>query len=389
MMPLRVLHLGKYYPPEHGGIETVLETLCRGAAADVSPKALVSNTRAQTVHETRDSVAVTRVARWASVGAVSVTPTLPLRLSREAADVIVLHEPNPMALVAYALARPRAPLVVWFHSEVVRPAWRYRLFYEPFLEIALRRAARIIVAAPPMRDVPALAAHRAKVDVVPYGVDVDAVPTPRPRGAGGTAPAGAVQASTPSILFVGRLVRYKGVEVLVRAMAGVDATLVIVGDGPLRASLESLASEVGVTDRVRFVGRASDEERRRWYDAADVFVLPSVSRQEAFGMVQVEAMLHGLPVVSTALATGVPWVNRHGETGLVVPPGDVEALCGALRQLVGDPDRRAQLGASAWAHARAQFSAQRMCRDFEAVCRAVVAERAYAPGTQPAPVTRA
>ena len=84
---------------------------------------------------------------------------------------MVLHEPNPMALVAYAIARPAAPLIVWFHSEVIRARWKYRLFYEPLLNWVLRRAARIVVAAPPMRDVPALAAHRDKVAVIPYGLD--------------------------------------------------------------------------------------------------------------------------------------------------------------------------------------------------------------------------
>ena len=176
MRPTRVLHLGKYYPPERGGIETVLEAVCKGAGPAIEARALVLNTARATVHENVDGVPVTRVGRVAAVGAVSMTPSLPLWLRRERADVVVLHEPNPMALVAYALARPSAPLVVWFHSEVIRARWKYRLFYEPLLDWVLARAARIIVAAPPMRDVPALACHRDKVVVIPYGLDPKGYP---------------------------------------------------------------------------------------------------------------------------------------------------------------------------------------------------------------------
>ena len=155
MRRLRVLHLGKYYPPVKGGIETVVETLCRGEATWADSSALVINDGRNTIVERCDGVDVTRVGSLARVGAVSLAPTLPLRLAQADADVLVLHEPNPMALVAYFLARPRIPLVVWYHSEVIRSAWKYKLLYEPLLSFALDKATRIVVASPSMRDVPA------------------------------------------------------------------------------------------------------------------------------------------------------------------------------------------------------------------------------------------
>ena len=156
-------------------METVLQTLCRGELRAVQTRALVMNRSRKTSHDVVDGVPVTRVASWLTIGAVAVAPTLPLWLARAEADLLVLHEPNPMALLAYFLARPRAPLIIWYHSEVVRPGWRYRLFYRPFLEFALRRAARVVVASPPMTDVPALAAYRAKCVVIPYGLDADRI----------------------------------------------------------------------------------------------------------------------------------------------------------------------------------------------------------------------
>jgi rhamnosyl/mannosyltransferase len=370
---MTVLHLGKYYPPVRGGIETVLERLCRGARTCLAPRALVLGTTPRTVHEVVDGVPVTRVRSFGTVGAVALTPTLPWWLARSDADVLVLHEPNPMALLAYALVRPRTPLVVWMHSEVIRPRWQYRLFYEPLLNLALRRAARIVVASPPMLDAPSLAPFRDKCVVVPYGID------PAPYAAAAAVARSA--AEEPTVLFVGRLVAYKGVDVLLRALPGLPLRAVIVGDGPCRAALETLAAELGVAERVTFAGQVSDEARFEAYRAADLFVLPSVSRQEAFGMVQIEAMLSGLPVVSTALPTGVPWVTQDGQTGLVVTPGDPDALRSALGALAASPDFRRDLGSRGRARALATFTAEQMCDGaYEVYREAAAAARPAAPG---------
>jgi rhamnosyl/mannosyltransferase len=263
-----------------------------------------------------------------------------------------------MALVAFFVARPDLPLIVWYHSEVVRPGWRYRFFYKPFLEFALRRAKRIVVGSPPMRDVAALTPHREKCVVIPYGLDVRRYEL---------SPAVAARAAVlrqsldgPVLLFVGRLVSYKGVEILLRALPGLCAQTVVVGDGPLRDVLPRVAGDLGLIDRVRFVGEVTSQELLAWYYASDVLVLPSTTRQEAFGLVQLEAMICGRPVVSTDLPTGVPWVNQHERTGLVVRPGDVAALRDALARLVGDADLRQRLGDQARVRAMTEFSAEQM-----------------------------
>jgi rhamnosyl/mannosyltransferase len=360
MNQLRVLHLGKYYPPVKGGIETVVETLCESEAAWAHSSALVLNTAFSTTIERHNGVEVRRVASVVRVGAVSLAPALPLWLARARADVLVLHEPNPMALLAYYVARPRIPLVVWYHSEVIRPQWQYRLAYEPLFEFALRRASRIVVASPAMQEVPALSRHRDKCRVIPYGLRVERYSAS--DGAATKVDARGKATAKPTILFVGRLVGYKGVDVLLRALPGLDADTVIVGDGPLRASLESMARELGVAGRVRFLGEVDNGELLARYRACDIFVLPSVTRQETFGMVQLEAMLFGRPVVSTDLGTGVPWVNQHERTGLVVKPGDVSELRQALTRLIGDVDLRQRLGAAAQARVSSDFTAERMCR---------------------------
>src|SRR5262249_52792601 len=260
--------------------------------------------------------------------------------------------------------------------------WRYRLFYQPLLEFALRRATRVVVASPPMKDAPPLADHRSKCVVIPYGLDVDRYqPT-----AAVTARADALRerARGPIVLFVGRLVRYKGLQVLLQALPGLKAQTVIIGDGPLRGALETMVRKLGIGDRVHFAGAVSDEERLAWLHACAALVLPSTTRQEAFGIAQPEAMLCGRPVISTDVPTGVPWVNVHGRTGLVVRPGDSASLRDALNRLIADNELRQTLGAAARARALETFNADRMCAAALALYRDLAGP---APSARPHPLT--
>ncbi len=173
------------------------------------------------------------------------------------------------------------------------------------------------------------------------------------------------------VLFVGRLVYYKGADVLVRAFAAVSEAasaagrpapqLVMIGRGPLEPELREMASGAGLGDRVTFVSGVDDDELAAWYHAADLFVLPSVARSEAFGLVQIEAHSAGLPVVSTNLTTGVPYANLDGVTGLTVPVNDAHALAEAISRLLGDDELRQRLGRQALERATTQFTIPAMC----------------------------
>ncbi len=371
---LRVLHVGKYYPPVPGGMERVLQLLCEGERGAVDTRVLVASLDRRTTREVVGGVPVTRAASLAMVGSVGLSISLPLELRRMAADVTVLHEPNPVALAADFVTRRKGPLLVYFHSEVVRPQWKYRMVYRPLLARVLDRASRIIVASPNMASTAAqLADHREKCVVIPYGIDTAAFErTPavdaRARALRGTS-------ADPLILFVGRLVPYKGVDVLIRAMAGTPARLVVAGNGPQAAELRQLAGALDVAGRVTFLGQVPDSDLVALYHACDVLALPSVTRAEAFGMVQIEAMACGKPVVSTNLPSGVPWVNQHGESGLVVPPGDADALARALTTLVSDAALRQRLGAGAHRRVQAEFTVRRMAERTVALYDEVVRQQ--------------
>ena len=362
---MRILHVGKFYPPVRGGMERVLQLLAEGHATRSDTHVLVANSSPRTVEEIQGGVAVTRVARFGAVGTVALAPGFPRRLAQSRADVVVLHEPNPLALLSYWLVRPAGRLVIWFHSQVVPHRWFYR-FYGPLLRWGLRRADAIVASSPRLIEhARELAPHRDKCAVVPFGVTPqEFVTTPALEAAAQRA---REKYGTPLLLFVGRLVPYKGVDVFLRALCRLDASAVIVGSGPLESKLRRLAGSLGIAEQVTFVGELPDDELRALYRACDAFVLPSVAPNEAFGVVQLEAMACAKPVVSTDLPTGVPWVNRDGETGLVVPPGDPRALRSALSRLLDDPLLREKLGQQGWRRVHTEFTVERMVERFTAL----------------------
>ena len=370
--PLQVLHVGKRYPPEPGGMERVVQQLCEGEGARCETRALVSNRSGSTVQDTVNGIGVTRVGSLGHIGSVGVCPTFPVWLRRLHGDVNVIHEPNPLAVCSYLVAQPRGRLVVWFHAEVVRPAWKYRLLYRRWHRRILNRADRVIVASPRVRDqARELAAVKSKCRVIPYGIDPnDFVCTRSIRQRLETIRAR--YGADPVVLFVGRLVPYKGVEVLIDALVKSDATAVLIGDGPLRTDLERRARSLGLGNRVVFRGEVDETELVAWYHRCDLLVLPSVTKAEAFGLVQIEAMACRKPVVSTDLPSGVPWVNRHGETGLVVPPGDVAALEHAITTVLADDRERRAMGERGRRRVDEEFTIDRMVRETTALYEELV-----------------
>lgn len=355
---MRVLQVGKFFYPYMGGIENHLYVLTRELRHAVDMHVVVSNTALRTVHETVDGIAVTRCGSLAKVASTPISPGMVAELSRRTYDVLHLHLPNPMGAASYFASIPRRPhrLVVTYHSDVVRQR-RLNALYGPLVDRVLERADAVLATSQNLLDQSkTLAPHRGKCRVVPYGIDLaqyERTPTLeaaarelRQRHAG-----------RPVLLAVGRLIYYKGFEYAIRALRLIpEAELVIIGDGPLRASLESLARALGVAGRVRFEGDVHNERIAPYFLAADVYLLPSIAVSEAFGIVQIEAMASGLPVVNTALASGVPFVSRDGETGFTVAPADDEALAQAVRRLLDDSALRRRFGAAGQARAQREFS---------------------------------
>jgi rhamnosyl/mannosyltransferase len=347
-------------------METHLQTLCNGLRRQLDLHVVVANTERRRVDETIDGVRVTRLGTLINLGSAPVTPGLAAFIRGADADIVHLHLPHPTAILAYLASGHPGRLVVTYHSDIVRQRV-LGLAFRPILHRALVRASAIICTSPNYIDSsPVLRAHRERCHVLPFSIDttrfaeVDAEAVHTLRSLYGNR----------TVLAVGRLVGYKGFEYLIRAMANVRGCLVLVGDGPLKAALEALARETGVADRVTFLERVDDVNP--YYHAADVFALPSIARSEAFGLVQLEAMAAGVPVVNTRLASGVPYVSPHRVTGLTVPPMDPAALADAINELLDDSDLRHQYGAAGRERARVVFGVDQMLNETLAVYRAAI-----------------
>ena len=346
----RIVHVGKFYPPHMGGIETHLQTLSRQQAKESDVTALVANDGPKTVLDTDGAVRVKRLGMRALIASAPVCLGLPLAIRRAKPDVLHLHLPNPIACLSVLASGYRGPVVTTYHSDVVRQKLLGRLF-EPFLRLALWRSAAILCTSQRYLETSKTAwRFRNKCAVIPYGIppvdDVDMSIVESIRRSYGP----------KIVLAVGRLVSYKGFEYLVSAMRQVDGTLLIIGDGPLRGELENQISQSHLGDRVHLLGEIQNEELGPYYRAADVFALSSVARSEAFGIVQLEAMAHGLPVVNTALDSGVPSVSLHNQTGLTAEPRHAQSLARALSAVLSNYPLRAKFSAAARERVNAEFT---------------------------------
>jgi rhamnosyl/mannosyltransferase len=353
---LKVLHIGKFYPPHRGGIETHLETLAGELCKRVDLRVVVASDNRKSVREIVGGVSVSRVPTWFTVASTPICMGMIRELRRSDADVVHLHFPNPTAVLAYLASGYGGCVVVTYHCDTVRQKVLGPLF-APYLHAALRRSSAIITTSPEYKgSSPVLLSHLDRCHVIPFGVEVSQFEHADPAAVYEIRR----QYGERLVLSVGRLVYYKGFEYLIRAMTRVDGTLMIVGEGPLRGKLEQLTRDLDITAKIKFLGGVPDVIP--YYHAADLFTLASIARSEAFGIVQIEAMAAGLPVVNTKLNSGVPFVSQHGQTGFTVTPRDPVALGDAISKLLDDSELRRAYGHAARLRAQQEFSLETMVR---------------------------
>ncbi len=366
---MRVLHLGKFYPPYPGGIENFSAELAETSVQNQIPTAILAHAAPRT-HRTeqrmQNGVDVTLAACHGQLVYAPISPGFPRLLgqtiTRFKPDLLHLHLPNTSAF--WALLSPaarRLPWIVHWHADVPLDAAERKLriayrLYGPWEQALLKRAKAIVATSRPyLESSTALSAWQTKAQVIPLGLgpistSVDEYAWPVIPG----------DIAPLRILSVGRLAYYKGHDVLLRALVSIpQAVLVLVGSGERESALKQLAQELGITSRVRFAGTLSwdDNDLAAAYANANVFCLPSIERTESFGLVLLEAMRAGLPVVASAIpGSGVSYVVSDAETGLLFAPGDSNALAQALARLHTDAELRSRLGSAGQKRWREQFS---------------------------------
>ncbi|MBU4450758.1 MAG: glycosyltransferase [Actinobacteria bacterium] len=345
MQKIKVLQISKFFYPHFGGMEKVVRDINIGLKENVNMKVLTCQVKGKGNKEIIDGIEVFRAGSIGSYFSVPLSFTFPFllkKLSRDR-DILHFHLPFPLAVMSYLLVRPKGKVVVWWHSDILRPKYLYKLLYKPFLRKFLNKVDKIIVATPlHIKNSDIIKGFEQRCEVIPFGIDIERFNfTDEVREKAGKIRR---KYSSKIILFVGRLIYYKGLEYLIQAMKNVDAKLLLIGEGYLKERLQRVVGELGIEDKVFFLGRVSDNEIIAYYHACDIFVLPSIAKTEAFGLVQLEAMACRKPIVNTNLPTGVPYVSQNKITGLTVPPKDAEALAGAINILFKDESLRKKYG---------------------------------------------
>lgn len=344
---MKILFLAKYYPPSEGGIERYSHLLCTGLAergVDIEVVAAAEGDRTSRT-EVVDGVRVHRVGSLGEVRGVAISPMLPALVRKLSPnfDLVHLNFPNPLVELTYLAFCRQRNAILTYHSDIFRQKVLLQA-YSPFIHRLLRQMSAIVVSSPNyVASSPFLSRYQDRCRFIPYPVDTESL---------WQVDWGKVDSLKRQygkfVLFVGRLVYYKGLQHLIEATRRLqDIRLIVVGKGPLEGNYRTQVECLGLNERVSFLGKIDDENLKVLYHACQCFVLPSVARSEAFGIVLAEAMACGRPVISTELSTGTSFVNLNGETGFVVPPGDVAALAEKIDLLVRNEELQRNLGRKA------------------------------------------
>ena len=346
---MRIVQVSPWFLPHLGGVESHVYSLSselvrRGHEVEV----LTSKHRKDVPErEMMNGFAVTRLKPMTTILRTPVVPSIRRLLKEREVDVFHAHSPPPLAAyyASKASVLTKMPFVLTYHCDIEIPSIFgiiiEEIYRRTFGGRTMRRASRIIVTTETYAAT-SRAVWKYTPEVIPNPVDFDFF---RP-GIDGTSVRRFLRLKDGEhlVLWVGRVVPHKGIEYLVEAARYLEnARFLIGGDGPHLGVTRRVARAAGVEDRVVFTGRLDRSELPRYYAACDVFVLPSVSRLEAFGIVALEAMSSGKPVVVTDMP-GVREVISNGVEGLLCEPLSAEDLANKIKILLADPDLRRKMG---------------------------------------------
>jgi len=336
----KIVHFAKYYPPDMGGMEIVTQSLALGAFAAGYHVTVVCFDQSGKGGNLDAGVHIQRYPIQKIISSQPLSFAYFLAAVREGrkADIVHLHAPNLLAALASLFIGLKPKLIVHWHSDVVKKGWLGKLV-RPLEYLMLKRSTTILATSQRYADgSKPLKPFLNKVCVVPLGIatpDIYQKQIPLPLRLS------EFVAGRKLVLSVGRLTAYKGFSVLIEAAKffSDDIAVVIAGGGELSNNLAELINNSVLANKVMLAGRVTEEELSALYKNADIYCLSSILRSEAFGVVLLEAMAYGLPIVATNIEdSGVPWVNAHEQSGLNVPPNDSRALAAACNQILNSAE---------------------------------------------------
>lgn len=363
MKYLKILHIGKFYPV-YGGVEKVMYDLCDGLSRlGIQSDFLGVNADAKTTNivKINDYFTVYAMSYIKKVASTYLSTSMisQLKKVKDQYDIIHIHHPDPMACLALYLSGYKGKVICHWHSDIVRQKTILK-FYKPLQTWMLKRASLIVGTSPVYLEYsPFLQPYKNKLALVPIGIPPVNIITNRETF-------GKIQslAKGKKIVFsLGRLIYYKGYQYLIEAAKYLkeDICVIIGGKGPLKDEFERSISTNCLQDKVFLVGRIEDADLSAYFSSCDLFCLPSTERSEAFGIVQVEAMAYGKPLVATRIAgSGVSWVNEENVSGLNVEIENAKDLAAKINTILANSELTKRLGEGSLKRYQNNFTQKKM-----------------------------
>jgi len=355
---MKILQINKLYYPIIGGVETTTQVIAEGLnnQDNLTVDVLVCQLRGTIKIEKINGIKIYRAASWGKMLGMPLSLNffkLFKKIYRDY-DLILIHHPFPLVFLALPFLKKLPSIIIYYHSDIIRQKIS-RLFFLPFISLGLKKAKKILVGGQNLINYsPLLKKYRDKCTIIPFSLKLeDYLITPEIKE---EAQKIKQQYPAPLILSVGRLVYYKGFKYLITAMKEVKAHLIIIGQGPDKKKLDKLIHQQNLTNKISLINHVSD--LRPFYLACDLFVLAACAPSEAFGLVQLEAMIYGKPVINTNLPTAVPEVSLNQQTGLTVTPGNTTELIKAINDLLNNPNRIKKFGQAAELRIKQKFNRQ-------------------------------
>lgn len=371
---MKILHFYRtYYPDSFGGVEQVIRQMVVGTARlGVNSEVLTLTRDHDNLELEFEGHKVHRAPLNFEIASTGFSWTALARFKELAkqADIIHYHFPWPFMDAAHFFGRVKKPTVVTYHSDIVRQKFLLKL-YQPLKYRFLNDVSRIVATSPNyLATSPVLAKYKDKTEIITYGLDKSIYPTPSASSLNGWRQ----RVGDKFFLFVGMLRYYKGLHILLEAVAGTNIPVVIVGNGPIEAELKRQAKNLGLTN-VHFLGALPEEDKVALLTLCYALAFPSHLRSEAFGISLLEGAMFGKPMISTEIGTGTTYINIANQTGLVVPPNDPIAFRSAMQYLVDHPDQALSMGLRAKQRYQELFTAEKMSESYLRLYRQVLEEK--------------
>ncbi len=363
---MKVLHFYRtYYPDSFGGVEQVIRQMVEGCSRLGVDAEVLTLTRDKANLELEfEGHVVHRVPLNIEIASTGISWSAFARFKQLAAkaDLIHYHFPWPFMDIAHFACGIKTPSVVTYHSDIVRQKYLLKL-YQPVMHRFLNKVDRIVATSPNyLATSPTLAQFRDKTEIITYGLERDIYPDPSEE----TLTKWRARFGHKFFLFVGVLRYYKGLHVLLDAIAGTSIPVVILGNGPVETELKQQAQRLGL-QHVHFVGALPEEDKVALLQLCYALVFPSHLRSEAFGITLLEAAMYGKPMISCEIGTGTSYVNIDQETGLVVPASDPPAFRQAMQYLFDHPELAERMGQAAAQRYATLFTAGKMAQSYHAL----------------------